>query len=260
MHKVKIIADSISEAGYRLTTFQLEYWRGIHGELLTHRMLSRSASSSRATPVEKMIKQVRERPAGPIHWGANQKGMQAFKEVTDPEEAKALWIEAANAAADQAEKLLALGLHKQVANRVLEPFQYMQTVVTATDWANFFSLRCHKDAQPEFRVLAEEMREQLHTNTPDKVGKYGWHLPYLREDDADLPINTKIACCIARCARVSYMNHDGSTTTVEQDMDLYKRLLGSEPRHASPAEHVARPQLGRNSNFNGWLQFRAYLE
>ena len=81
--EVKVIADSISESGKRITTFQLKYPRFIHSEVMTHRVFSRNASSSRAIPVKKMIEQVRNNPAMPIHWGANQSGMQAKNELNE---------------------------------------------------------------------------------------------------------------------------------------------------------------------------------
>ena len=161
--EVKILADSISPQGKRITTFQLKYWRGIHAELLTHRVFSRNASSSRAIPVAKMIEQVRQDPAMPIHWGANQSGMQAHKELQGEDRRKAMeqWFTAAEMASDIAEEMTKIGLHKQVANRILEPFQYISVVLTATDFDNWFELRDHEDAQPEIRELAREMNIAL---------------------------------------------------------------------------------------------------
>lgn len=160
MFEAKIILDSINESGDRLTTFQLRYPRFIHSELMTHRVFSRNAMSSRAVPVAKMIAQVRENPAKPIHWGMNKPGMQATEEVPVAS-AEHLWQKAANLAADVAEQMVKLNLHKQVANRILEPFQWMNTIVTATEWDNFFELRAHPDAQPEFQKLAVMMQNAM---------------------------------------------------------------------------------------------------
>jgi thymidylate synthase ThyX len=79
MISAKIIADSISESEYgdRITTFELEYPRFIHGELMTHRLFSRNAASSRAIPINKMMDQVLTAPAMPVEWGLNKSGMQA---------------------------------------------------------------------------------------------------------------------------------------------------------------------------------------
>ena len=149
--EVKIIKDSVSREGKNLTTMQLKYPRFIHAEFMTHREFSRNASSSRAIPVAKMIEMVRTDPAMPIHWGANQPGMQADNQLTGEGLAGTVsaWGWAANYAADQAEYMSKLGAHKQVANRILEPFQWISVVMSSTQWANFYGLRCHPEAQPE---------------------------------------------------------------------------------------------------------------
>lgn len=293
--EVKIIEDSVSECGKRLTTVQLKYWRAVHSELMTHRVFSRNASSSRAIPVAKVIEQVRTNPAGPIHWGANQPGMQADAElgVWDKEAAQASWLYAAGNAANSAEKMMNLGLHKQVANRILEPFQYIQVVVTASEWDNFFALRCHPDAQPEIKELAMAIRDAMAKSIPWILKEGEWHLPYVSDEERSAfgPIQTHLRggpggfqawttqmeaelCCklsAARCARVSYMLHDGTVPNIAKDLELYERLVGSAPIHASPIEHQAtpdewirwadqwdRPEL--HGNFVGWKQYRKMVE
>ena len=267
MSQAKIIADSISPAGVRITTLELSYWRAIHGELLTHRALSRNSMSSRAVPVAKMIQQVRDNPAGPSHWGANQPGMQARQELTGAAlaEARLHWTVAAKKAADIAESMCALGLHKQVANRVLEPFQLMRTLVTATDWGNFFELRDHPDAQPEFQELAQAMRQAMDESEPEALSYGEWHLPYVTaaERQSSHSVNP-VHVSAARCARVSYLLHDGEAPDIGKDLALFDRLVGSVPRHASPIEHQATPKRGdptrRSYNFRGWTQFRELYE
>ena len=150
MIEAKVILDSVSPAGKRITTLQLKYHRFIHSEFMTHRAFSRNSMSSRAVPVAKMIEQVRNDPAMPVHWGKNQPGMQARDDLTGEAliNAQMAWRGAAAKAADSAQLMMDNGLAKQVANRILEPFQWMHTVVTATEWDNFFALRCHPDAQP----------------------------------------------------------------------------------------------------------------
>ena len=110
-----VIADSISDQDIRITTFQLRYWRAIHAELMTHRVFSRNAGSSRAKPSQAIITQVRTDPSGPLHWGANESGMQASTELTFEQIAKAKdeWYKAASSAALNATNLLNMGLHKQ---------------------------------------------------------------------------------------------------------------------------------------------------
>ncbi len=265
MIRTIIIADSIGPNGVRIITFQLEYPRFIHGEVMTHRVFSRNAMSSRAVPVRKMIEQVRNDPAMPVHWGANQPGMQAKAQVEDIEAAKELWLKAANRAADVAEEMTAMGLHKQVANRILEPFQWMHTIVTATEWDNFFELRVHEDAEPNFQVLARCMKSLYDDHLPEYNAYGEWHLPYIiHQRDHELTLEQQIKSSVARCARVSYLTHDGEHPSLDKDLMLYDLLVTSVPRHASPAEHqaVPSPQYKTNltANFQGWLQNRKLIE
>lgn len=278
MITAKIIADSLSPDNVRLVTMQLEYPRFIHSEVMTHRVFSRNASSSRAIPVAKMIEAVRANPAMPIHWGKNQPGMQADGQLIDEllDRAKDRWMQAANAAADIAESMNELGLHKQVANRILEPFQHMNVVVTATEWDNFFELRAHPDAQPEIHELALQMRKAMDTSIPMSL-RYGeWHLPYVNRyrgeesgnsvifygDKGELSVADAIMVSASCCAQVSYRKLDDS---LEKARDIYERLIESKPAHASPFEHQATPSVGRlhyglNGNFNGWIQNRKLIE
>lgn len=268
MIKAEIVEDSISPKGARITTLKLEYPRFIHSEFMTHRAFSRNASSSRAIPVSKMIAQVKETPAMPIHWGKNQPGMQAKEELNlvDILTAKTIWIEAAAKASESARALNEMGAHKQIVNRLLEPFQIMKTVVTATDWDNFFELRCHPDAQPEIQDLANKIRKAMKYNTPREIYYGDWHLPFVNEDEriklTHSP-NTLLEVSTARCARVSYLTHEGQIPSIEKDIALYERLVGSVPRHASPCEHQATPLKDPKEysrNFKGWLQHRELVE
>lgn len=270
MIQAKVIADSVSTAGVRITTLELQYQRFFHSELMTHRVFSRNAMSSRAIPVAKMIEQVRTNPAMPIHWGLNQPGMQSHQELEQPHKVRvqSLWQEAAEAAAVLAEKMSAEGAHKQLVNRILEPFQWMRTLVTSTEWTNFFELRAHPDAQPEFHELALQMQAVMVSSEPvlrapsNEVGS--WHLPYILDSERALyRSDILVKLSTARCARVSYLTHDGETPDVQKDLALYDRLVGSRPLHASPAEHQARASSfghHRSRNFTGWTQHRQLLE
>lgn len=264
-----VIADSISSYGIRITTLQLKYPRFIHSEFMTHRVFSRNAASSRAIPVVKMIEQVQHDPALPIHWGLNQPGMQASKEHTDPAAARFAWFCAAQAAASQAQQLNDLGLHKQIVNRMLEPFQWMHTIVTATEWDNFFDLRCHPDAQPEFQALANAIRTAMDESSPVERASSiqrvtaSWHLPYVSDDErANIHPRTLPKISAARCARVSYLKHDGTKPSVHDDLTLFEQLVGSKPLHASPIEHqaCAASSVARSRNFFGWHQYRDLFE
>jgi thymidylate synthase ThyX len=276
---VKVIEDSISEAGARLTTLQLTYPRFVHSEFMTHRVFSRNASSSRAIPVAKMIEQVRNNPAMPIHWGKNQPGMQAREELTgsDLERAQNAWRYAAEKAAQIAEDMMEVGLHKQVANRILEPFQFIHVVVTATEWDNFDLLRDHKDADPNIGELAYLMRQARSESHPKLLYPGEWHLPYVtHEERMEYPAETLVKLSAARCARASYNKHDGTTPDVESDTELFGQLvirpytdkrgnvLGyNDPIHASPIEHQATPLRDPerwSGNFRGWFQHRKAVE
>lgn len=271
MISAKIIADSRSTAGARIVTFELQYQRFIHGEVMTHRVFSRNAMSSRAVPVAKMIAQVRANPAMPVHWGSNQPGMQADNQMAGVNlgDVRRLWLKAAENAADTAECMSRLGLHKQVANRILEPFQWMRTIVTATEWDNFFALRAHPDAQPEFQELARKMGLSMWESVPvvrdwSDPHNTAWHLPYVSQQERDtLTKDTLLKISAARCARVSYLTHDGLTPDIDKDCALFERLVGSVPLHASPIEHQAKAHKDgrfKSNNFWGWLQHRGIYE
>lgn len=264
--KAKIIEDSISPHGIRLTTFQLQYHRYIHGEFMTHRVFSRNASSSRAIPVMTMLKQVWNDPAMPVHWGANMPGMQAKDQLTGwrAKVARGLWRAAGKVACVFAYGLSKVGLHKQVANRILEPWQLIHVIITATEFANFFELRDHADAQPEIRVLAKAMREAYKANAPTRRIFGEWHLPYISyEERLAFSFGELIKASAARCARVSYLTHDGVKPVIAKDIALYERLVGSAPIHASPVEHQATPQMYAavwGGNLRGWHQHRQDVE
>lgn len=276
MIEAKVIEDSVSAYGKRILTLQLVYPRFIHAEFMTHRMFSRNASSSRAIPVKKMIEQVRENPAMPIHWGANQAGMQAHSQLEGANLAmvQQLWLEAARKAADFADAMQGWMLHKQVANRILEPFQHIHVVVTATEWQNFFDLRLHPDAQPEIHELARVMKQAIDGSWPkvrppvneaiELENESNWHLPYITaEERARQPLENLLKMSTARCARVSYMKHDGDKPSLREDLELYDRLVGNDPKHASPCEHQARASLQPympSRNFYGWMQHRELIE
>lgn len=266
---VKVLAASKCEkTGVMLWTLQLRYWRAIHAELMTHRVFSRGAGSSRAIPVKKILAQVWNDPAGPIHWGVNQSGMQARAELVGWRRALAgsLWRTAGKVMCVFAWSMMKLGLHKQVTNRLLEPWQYINVIVSSTRWDNFFNLRCHADAQPEFQELANRISFVMSAHRMDylyKVLKPGeWHLPYITEDERRAyPIDTLVKLSTARNARVSYAPFDGDST-VEKEIARHDLLVSSVPRHSGPAEHVAMcTGLDEEfANFDGFMQYRKFVE
>ena len=261
MIKTKIILDSISKAGARIITYELRYPRFIHSEFMTHRDFSRNASSSRAIPIEKMIKKVQDDPALVIYWGKNQSGMQAKEELDDKSTTtcEKVWNIARNCIIGFVEVLSNIGLHKQIANRLLEPFMNITVICTATDWNNFFALRCHETAQPEIRRLAYCMLRDYYNSTPKLIEVGDWHLPYLTEEESKLPLDLKQKISVAKSARVSYLTHDGDRD-YNKDLELYERLY--KDGHMSPLEHIATPSLDplvKSGNFTGWRQYRKII-
>lgn len=252
--RAEIVAHSKSSVnGKEIVTFSLEYPRFIHSELMTHRLFSRNAASSRAIPVAKMIEQVRNDPATPVHWGKNQSGMQAKEEVTNKINSLGHWIDAASSAAYYADKLKHHGLHKQIVNRILEPFQWMKTVLTATELDNFFWLRKHPDAQPEIKLLAEKMWEALKESDPVTIEAGDWHTPYFGAGywvkDCGIPLEDALAISSSCCAQVSYRLLDDS---LEKARDIYAKLVESKPVHASPFEHQATPMEYTTASDGCW--------
>lgn len=268
----RVIADSVTPNGDRLTTFEIKLHRYVLAEFNTHRVNSRNFQSSRACPVEKMIANVIEDNVYPLHWGRKQKGMVADLEIDEADqlEAIAIWDEAREAAIGYVKRLLEIDVHKQVANRLLEPFMAITGIVTATDYSNFFDQRCHSDAQPEIRALAIAMREAYEQSEPMLIRPnegIPWHIPFLKQEDwelwheNELTYQDLIKISVGRCARVSYLNHDGDRS-IKDDIKLHDRLLTSKPPHFSPFEHIAKamPNSDRYANFQGWQSYRNQLE
>lgn len=270
----KIIKDTVWK-GHRATTFLLRYPRFIHAEFMTHRTISRNASSSRAIPVNRIIQDIMDDPAMPIHWGQNQPGMQADKEfvgtIYDPENdiygvtPQQAWLIARDEAVKVASAMAKAGLHKQVVNRIIEPFSHITVLATATSWDNFFHLRRHKDAQPEIRELARVMYDLYRTNQPFEGYAGYWHLPFVDLEPGSLisPDHFLIKQCVAKSARTSYLTHDGRPSTLDEDLGLYDRLVGGIPLHASPAEHqlmCSDGYIGLNGNMAPvYVQYRKTL-
>ncbi|HEY1975722.1 MAG TPA: FAD-dependent thymidylate synthase [Candidatus Baltobacteraceae bacterium] len=260
-YSARVLLDSQSPAGVRLTTLEVTFPRFVLSEFNTHRVMSRNSASSRAIPTTKLLERIENDPVLPLEWGRNQKGMSASDVLTAEEEeaAKRIWLSARDAAVEHARKLMELKVHKQELNRVLEPFLWHTVIVTATEWDNFFTLRCAPNAQPEIRAAATRMREAIDSSTPHPVPYGEWHLPLLQDDERSLPIESQKKISAARCARVSYLTHEGKRE-VDKDLELHDRLKSD--RHLSPFEHVATPahDVAFHANFRGWIQMRNEIE
>ena len=288
-----ILASRHAQTGDRLDTLLLRYPRCIHAELMTHRVFSRNAASSRAIPVDKMIQSVLDDPFVPLHWGRNQKGMQATEETNAPVVLRAppeedsdgaflfptmeyiregAWLAARDEAVRFARAFSHAGYHKQIVNRLLEPFMHITVLVSSTNWTNFLALRDHEDAEPHIRILAQRVREALDGAEVRVLEPGDWHLPFADTHDAVLPRDSLIKLSVACCASTSYKTVDGFDMTLERAFEIFDKLAGSVPLHASPFEHVAQadvleefsgmlhwtlPKL--HGNFVGFKQYRKMI-
>jgi hypothetical protein len=236
----------------------------------THRAFSRNSASNRAIPVARNLARIAEEPVLPLVWPQERPGMQGGPPLptSKADQARDTWLAARDNAVTAVEQLLNLGVHKSIANRLLEPFQAVTIIVTATDWDDFFAQRIGAyDAEPlaqaEIRAPAEHMWKAMQRSTPEKLSLGQWHLPYLNAWELKtLPQEQAISISVARCARVSYLTHTG-VRDVQADLNLFQRLVTANPPHWSPLEHVATPALPTETvkgNFTGWHQLRHLLK
>lgn len=255
-----ILADSISIDGSRITTFLAKYPMRIHAELKTHGMLSTNSASTRAIPTKKMLQMVDDDLYIP-EFLANQKGMQSGNMLDISSQAlcklgfKSLW----ETTKSIVKVLDRLGCHKSIPNTYLMPFSYITTLITATDWENFFALRAHKDAHPDFQKLAFMMLDGMNNCIPEYLPSGKWHMPFMESRyvaNGFVNDETMLAINVARCARLSYMTHDGNQS-IEDDLRLFDQLRTSG--HWSPFEHVATPEAGRHGRLNGWKPYRKFF-
>jgi hypothetical protein len=253
----KVIADSCTRTGRRITTLELVLHRWVLAELNTHRVLVKSSASSRAIPVERQLEMIGDDDARPVSWPAEQPGMQGGAELTGQALAEAqefydicrnaAVMATANYLAEHPDK--ATRLHKSVTNRLIEPYMQHKVVMTGTAWQNFFGLRVHPDAQPEIRVAAELAKEAYDRSSPVLLEPGEWHLPYI--DDEDRAVAPDVASLVrgsvSRAARTSSFQHGAPGEPVVKDLakdqSLYAKLVSAEPMHAAPLEHVATPDL-----------------
>ena len=270
----RVISDSISNWGKRITTFEIEYPRFIHAEFMTHRLLSRNCASSRAIPSKRIFDLISQSPATPIHWGKNQPGMQAYQEHNQLISYKdtiytaaEVWNKAKDSSIKYASILANAGYHKQITNRLVEPFQMIKAVVTATEYDNFYWLRNHHASQPEIKELAEcmllasnmsqpilrmrgnrisddddnnnsDFNNIQNKNNNDMGSQEEYHLPYVSNDEREqYELEDSIKLSVARCAAVSYRNEDYQ---LDKSKQIYDRLIGEDRKHSSALEHIGR--------------------
>lgn len=308
-----ILASASSKGAKTLYTIRLRYPRIIHGEIMTHRVFSRNARSSRAVPVKTMLNEVRNTPFIPWHWGKNQKGMQASEECNETINPKPLvvkaaydpyalpydltreaaWLNALFHAVSTAEAMMEAGYHKQIPNRLLEPFSWIDTLITANEWDNFLWLREHGDAEPHLQDLARLVHQAIDAADVKILEPGNWHLPYITDEDLQWTVDKSpddwdyvvgLLCRIsaARCARISYKPFDGDAS-YKREMERYYSLVSADRVHASPLEHQATPDKQNrlvcdyagemdysdpepvwgnphlHGNIPGWVQYRKTL-
>lgn len=258
---VKIIADSISVWGDRITTIEVEYPRYIHAEIMTHRMFSRNAQSSRAVPVEKALEIIESNPVKPIVWGANKAGMSSnsILDTISQKWAESVWNFGVKTSVWVARALAKVGLHKQWANRGTEPYSTIKVIITATEWENFFWLRDDPDAaQPEIVELTRQIKNVMQTSEPNQLGPGEWHVPYVDysfewdstgsdwgrrvqkffdSDGNPLSLEDALKISASCCAQVSYRKLNDSK---EKAIEIFDRLFSGPKPHLSPVEHQAK--------------------
>lgn len=232
--------------------------RFVLAELNTHRQFSRNSASSRAIPSARMLRVLASDPYVPDEWPANGPGMSPAGCLGEDasERAERVWRDALESAVRHARSLKVLGVHKEIANRLLEPFLWHTVLITATDWSNFLAQRCDRATSRPLRLTALAIRDAIANSTPSPCALGGWHLPLIQDDERGLPPANLVKISVARCARVSYLTHAG-VRDVAEDLALYARLLRGG--HMSPFEHVATPLASADAasgNFRGWAQHR----
>lgn len=285
--KVEVVAHSIGPNGIPIFSLLCEYPRIIHGELMTHRLFSRNASSSRAVPFKTMIKNIKNNLFVPYQFQKRHKGMQGSSVFTGWREkvCRTLWEISAEAVFECANMMDRVGITKQLTNRITEPFSNIKVLITSTEWSNFLALRDHPDAEIHIQALAREMKKAMDASTPKVLKEGEWHLPFIRDEERDeYDQDTLLKISVARSARTSYLNNYGKND-INADMKLYEQLIVNDPKHASPCEHQAKcidtgdlTQFGMiryaeettgvecritmndcdiwSGNLRGWLQYR----
>jgi hypothetical protein len=275
----------------------MTYPRFIHAEFMTHRDRARNAASSRAIPWKRakkgrpentedldnlidncMMKMIMTDPVIPISFDHEQQGMQSGGPLEDQSTAMNIWLEARNDAVKHADRLASLGVHKSICNRLTEPFMWITVLCSATQWGNFFRLRCHPAAEKHFQKIASMTKKAIAESEPRQLLTGEWHCPYLLPaEQKEMTLANIIGdtynvdlyrrYSTARCARVSYLTHDG-TINADNDLKLVNRLLAppgdpdEEVMHASPFEHIAQAQddpKHRSGPFIGWSQYRKWF-
>lgn len=263
---IKPILSSISvRTKLVITTMHIRVPRIIWPEILTHRVLSRNARSSRAVPERVMLEEIQRDPFVPWHWTRIQQGMQGeaghdnpvvlLNPKTDLEEIHSnerAWLLARDSALGYAKAFAGAGYHKQIFNRIVEPYMWIDGLITTVTWNNLLWLRDDDAAEPHLRDIAVAIKQVLDSAKPQQLDDGDWHLPYIAAADYAAAADRfprmsqqnewlrKISA--ARCARMSYVPFNGEAS-YEAELQRYLRLTSDARLHASPMEHQATPDF-----------------
>lgn len=266
MDKLKIDAKVVACTTYKnigvVTTLEVTMPKFVQAELNTHRILAKSAMSSRAVPIARVLEQVEYDPYVPRRFGANKPGMQPSHVLEGEEHDLAVrgWRHAAQSAVEQARELADRGVHKEHVNRIVEPYMWTRCVITGMSWSNFIALRTSPKAGDDpalagamydMQDVADAMEAALRSAVPVE-GPY--HLPYVQATTHDFPSDA-MRVSAARCARVSFRPFDG-TSSFGVDRELGVKLAAQG--HWGPFDHPGR-FVGGSKTEARFMRAREYL-
>lgn len=239
--------------GQELWTLEICSPKSIDAEFGKHRVFSRSSASSRAIPFNPAL----SAPFIPEDIRNRGPGMNSPERV--PYEVKTKF-QAYLSSLYQSTRAGLYGfrdhIHKQHLNRYLEPWMMQVSVITSTEWDNFFSLRMPDTlddldfpADPMIQQIAILMAEAMDA-AEDKVAVLGvdeWHLPYVLDEEREIYGDApwRLAdMSAARCARASFNKHGVNTTQSKGERMTADRERAKDLRtqlHMVPFEHQATP-------------------
>ena len=252
--EVKVLLDSVNPyTNVRLTTLHCVYPQFIHQQVLTHRMFSRNSSSLRAISFDRADS---EFDTVYPTWTLEKKGMQGplVEDFKTKLMADCIVDEMDNFVSSRCARLEELGIHHQDINNYLRPFQNIHTVITATDFENFFQQRLHESTKPDMQRLAQLIYDALEESKPEETI---WHTPLISDLLESTYTNKQLELIsAARLARISYFKWQDDP---QKDLELAKKLI--ENNHPSPFEHIAFAQQDNEyyGNFKSWKQLRHIL-
>jgi hypothetical protein len=257
--RCKIEAHSVNPVGDEVVTFDLCYERFIHAEFLTHASFNRNASSSRAIPFSRMRNWIERDPAMPLHYGSSQFGMQSGREICEVGKAQSEIGSMLNNSIENCEQLVKYGLHKEVVNRYLEPWAWINVVASMGRPAlmNFFALRMSPHAHPNMQRLAVAMARAYRASVPKRLESGEWHLPFTVDLGPEHSHVQRVVWSVARSAWCSYKTVEGRVAMMADASRRHEACV--RDKHMTPCGHQfrARSDHGRNGGpVAGFDQYR----